>query len=59
MNYTIYDYLGLFFFTPSLDASGNFCGRDPEKTYGKQRILKWSALRHLWNHSCLYDTLSV
>ena len=36
-----------------------FCGRDPEKTYGKQRILKWSALRHLWNHSCLYDTLSV
>ena len=32
---------------------------DPEKTYGKQRILKWSALRHLWNHSCLYDTLSV
>ena len=24
-----------FSFTPSLDASGNFCGRDPEKTYGK------------------------
>ena len=32
MNYTIYDYLGLFFFYAFLwMASGNFCGRDPKK----------------------------
>ena len=60
MNYTIYDYLGLFFLYAFLGwLLETSVAADPEKTYGKQRILKWSALRHLWNHSCLYDTLSV
>ena len=32
MNYTIYDYLGLFFFYAFLGwLLENFCGRDPEK----------------------------
>ena len=59
MNYTIYDYLGLFSLYAFLGWLLETSVAAIRKTYGKQRILKWSALRHLWNHSCLYDTLSV
>ena len=60
MNYTIYDYLGLFFLLClSWMASGNDSGGCSEKTHGKQRLSEWPAVCHLRNHGCFHDPLPV